>query len=126
MESAKTQELLDPHLHSQALLFRLFHEEGVRVFKPQDITKGCRCDSEKVQRVLATLPKDDLEYLKDSGTIKMHCEFCSRDFVLNPDSGGDSEASKPAKKKSKKKKEKNQIKLQGRRRKKIIIIMTLN
>lgn len=102
MESAKTQELLDPHLHSQALLFRLFHEEGVRVFKPQDVTKGCRCDSEKVQRVLATLPRDDLEYLKDSGTIKMHCEFCSRDFILDP--GADDAPEKGLSKKGKPKK----------------------
>ena len=102
MESAKAQELLDPDLHSQALLLRLFHEEGVRVFKPQDITKGCRCDSEKVQRVLATLPKDDLEYLKDSGTIKMHCEFCSRDFILDP--GADDMPKGKSKKGSPKKK----------------------
>jgi molecular chaperone Hsp33 len=99
LESARAQELLAPDLHSQALLLRLFHEEGVRVYKPQAITKGCRCDSEKVQRVLATLSEDDLEYLKDSGTIKMHCEFCSRDFILEPETVEGSGPGKPKKKK---------------------------
>jgi molecular chaperone Hsp33 len=99
LESAKDHELTDPDMHSQELLLRLFHEEGVRVYKPLDISKGCRCDNEKVQQVLATLSKDDVEYLKESGTIKMHCEFCSKDFVLEPDSIKKSPGKKPKKKK---------------------------
>ena len=104
LNSAKDSELLDPDLHSQALLLRLFHEEGVRVYKPLDIKKGCRCDADKVRQVLATLPKDDIEYLKENGTIKMHCEFCSRDFILEPDALKDSSSKvTPLKKKSPKK-----------------------
>jgi molecular chaperone Hsp33 len=81
----KDSEILDPALHSRELLLRLFHEEGVRVYKPLHVTKGCRCDSEKIEKVLASLADDDIEYLSESGTIQMHCEFCSRDFTLDPD-----------------------------------------
>ncbi len=81
----KDSEILDPALHSRELLLRLFHEEGVRVYKPLHLTKGCRCDSEKIGKVLATLADDDIEYLSESGTIQMHCEFCSRNFTLDPD-----------------------------------------
>ena len=85
LDTVKDNEILDPGLHSRELLLRLFHEEGVRVYKPVDVTKGCRCDTDKIEKILAGLADDDIEYLVESGTIKMHCEFCSRDFTLEPD-----------------------------------------
>jgi molecular chaperone Hsp33 len=85
LDTMKDDEILSPDLHSQELLLRLFHEEGVRVFKPVDLSKGCRCDSKKVEKILESLAQDDIDYLAENGTIKMHCEFCSKDFTLNPD-----------------------------------------
>lgn len=98
-ETVKDAEILDPAMHSRELLMRLFHEEGVRVYKPVHVTKGCRCDSEKIEKVLASLAEDDIEYLADNGTIKMHCEFCSRDFTLDPDMVKKRSKKKPSKKK---------------------------
>ncbi len=83
-DTVKDKELTAPDLHSRELLLRLFHEEGVRVFKPYGIAKGCRCDASKVEKVLASLPAEDIEYLMENGTIKMHCEFCSKEFTLEP------------------------------------------
>ncbi|MGB4057569.1 MAG: Hsp33 family molecular chaperone HslO [Alphaproteobacteria bacterium] len=99
LDTAKDGEFLDPGLHSRELLLRLFHEEGVRVFKPLDISKGCRCDSDKVQKVLAGLPEEDIKYLMENGTINMHCEFCSRDFKLDPEVIKGRHGKKPPKKK---------------------------
>lgn len=85
LDTVKDEELTSAKLYSRELLMRLFHEEGVRVYKPQSIQKGCRCDAKKIENVLVGLPKEDIEYLMENGTIKMHCEFCSRDFTLEPD-----------------------------------------
>jgi molecular chaperone Hsp33 len=81
--TATDKEFLDPDMHSNELLTRLFHEEGVRVFAPQDIQKGCRCSREKVENVLRMMPADDMEFMKVNGEITMTCEFCSRDFVFD-------------------------------------------
>ncbi len=76
-------ELLDAKLHDETLLFRLFHEEGVRVYKPQPVTKGCRCTAEKLKGVLSLLSHDDLEHAAKEGKITMTCEFCNKDFDFN-------------------------------------------
>ena len=82
MESCTDDELLDESLHSNVLLTRLFHEESVRVFKPLDVFKGCRCSEEKVQSMLLMMSPEDLDYMEqDDGQISMRCEFCSQEFV---------------------------------------------
>ena len=80
MDSSTEDELLDVGLHSNVLLMRLFHEEGVRVFKPQDVVKGCRCSRERVDGILVTLSDDDLEYMAQEDDVSVKCEFCSTDY----------------------------------------------
>lgn len=85
LETCKDEELLDPKLHDDTLLFRLFHEEGVRVYSPQTVTKGCRCNPEKLQNILGMLSSDDLEHATVNGEIVMTCEFCNKDFKFDPE-----------------------------------------
>lgn len=80
MDTASENELLDPALHSNTLLFRLFHEEGVRVFEPKRPRKNCRCDTGKVLSVLKTMSDDDLAYVEKDGRIEVKCEFCSKEY----------------------------------------------
>jgi len=75
--SCTPEELLDPALSAHDLLFRLFHEEGVRVFQPRSLTGNCRCSRERVSNVLNSLPNEHLEELKVEGVISATCEFCS-------------------------------------------------
>ncbi|HOO50380.1 MAG TPA: Hsp33 family molecular chaperone HslO [Alphaproteobacteria bacterium] len=84
LETCTKEELLDPKLHDETLLYRLFHEEGVRVFTPQPIQKGCRCTPEKLQSILALLSEDDREHATVNGEIAMTCEFCNKDFKFDP------------------------------------------
>lgn len=84
LDSCTEDEILDPDLHSNELLLRLFHEEGVRVFEPVSVEKGCRCSTEKVEKVIRSMSEDDIEYMKKDGVITMTCEFCSQDFVFDP------------------------------------------
>lgn len=85
MESCTEDELLDADLHSNILLTRLFHEEDVRVFKPMDIIKSCRCDEERVLSVLLMMSVDDLDYMEKDGVIAMRCEFCSKEYAYPRD-----------------------------------------
>ena len=85
MDSCTDDEFLDPALHSNAVLFRLFNEEGVRVFESQLLQKGCRCDPARVENILLSMSQDDLDYMVKDGHITMHCEFCSHDFLFKPD-----------------------------------------
>ena len=82
--SVKDEELLSGELSANDLLFRLFHEEGVRIFDPMALTNTCRCSPDRVSRILSTMSDDDIEHITIDGKIVMTCEFCSRDYVLDP------------------------------------------
>lgn len=80
LDTCKDEELLDLKLHDETLLYRLFHEEGVIIYKPHLITKGCRCTPEKLKGVLSTLTPEDLDHAAINGTVTMTCEFCNKHF----------------------------------------------
>ncbi len=80
LDTCTEDELLDVEINPNALLTRLFHEEGVRVFDPISLQKGCRCDEGRVKNVLYTMPAEDLEYMAKKNKISMRCEFCSTDY----------------------------------------------
>lgn len=84
LDTCTDDEFLSPEIPATELLTRLFHEEGVRVFDPVLVSKGCRCDASKVQKVLALMSDDDIEHMTVDGKITMHCEFCSKDIVFDP------------------------------------------
>ena len=56
MASVSSAELTDARLLPEDLLFRLFHEDGVRVFRKQPLIAGCRCSRERVAQVLRAMP----------------------------------------------------------------------
>lgn len=85
LATCKREELLDPRLHDDTLLFRLFHEEGVRVFPSVPLTKGCRCSTEKLINILRTLPESEREHIVVDGKITVNCEFCNKNFDFLPE-----------------------------------------
>ena len=78
--SCSADELLDDSLALNDLLFRLFHEEGVRVFEPRQVTEGCRCSQDKLENVLKSMPRAEIEDLKTEGAVEVTCEFCTRTY----------------------------------------------
>jgi molecular chaperone Hsp33 len=79
--TATEAELLDPGLPADALLYRLFHEEGVRVFAPQDLRFGCRCTRERVEKLLRSFPDAEVEQMRqDDGLLVVTCQFCNAGF----------------------------------------------
>jgi molecular chaperone Hsp33 len=77
MSSSTSAELVDPDLSSEALLFRLFHEDGVRAHVPHPLAAKCRCSRQRVETVLRALQPDELEEMKIDGRVTVTCEFCS-------------------------------------------------
>lgn len=85
LETCREDELLDPRLHENVLLYRLFHEEGVRIFTPLAIQKGCRCNEDKLRAVIKMLPVEDQTDIVIDGKITLTCEFCNTEYSFSPD-----------------------------------------
>lgn len=75
-------ELLDPALPPAELLFKLYHERGVRVFQPQPYRFSCRCSRERVSRTLASFPRAEIESMRVNGNIEVSCEFCGAEYAF--------------------------------------------
>lgn len=78
-------ELADPELTSERLLFRLYHETGVRVFAPMPMVERCTCSADRIEDMLATnFTAEDREEMAVAGEIEVVCEFCSTAYHFNP------------------------------------------
>jgi molecular chaperone Hsp33 len=81
-------ELIDPELSGERLLYRLFHERGVRVFAPLPLRAQCSCSRDAVSTMLKSFePKDRAEMVKD-GKVVVTCEFCSSVYEFTPAEAG--------------------------------------
>lgn len=83
LETVRQEELLDPGLPAETLLFQLFHEDGVRAYPPGSLWRDCRCTQEKLADVLASFPRGELDELKVGGVVEMRCEFCNETFTFD-------------------------------------------
>ena len=78
-------ELVDPALSSERLVYRLFHERGVRVFRSVDVVAECSCSRENVEAMLKSFSQDDRDHMVENGMISVTCEFCSSNYQFAPD-----------------------------------------
>ncbi len=70
-------ELVDPNLSGERLLYRLFHQRGVKVFPERELTEFCRCSDRKVEDLIRSFPPDERQMMVgDDGRIGVTCEFC--------------------------------------------------
>jgi molecular chaperone Hsp33 len=77
-------ELIDPALSSERLLYRLFHERGVRVFRSVAVRAQCSCSRDGVASMLRSFSADDRDHMVEDGAIRVTCEFCSATYVFAP------------------------------------------
>jgi molecular chaperone Hsp33 len=77
-------ELIDPALSSERLVYRLFHERGVRVFRGVDVVAECSCSRPNVEAMLRSFSQDDRDHMVENGTISVTCEFCSSTYRFEP------------------------------------------
>jgi molecular chaperone Hsp33 len=82
--SIRHDELVDPGLSLEAMVWRLFHEETeVRVEQGPPLVRGCRCSLEHYASVISSFPKSDqIDMKNEAGVIVIDCAFCSKVFEL--------------------------------------------
>ena len=81
-------ELIDPDLSGERLLYRLFHERGVRVFAPLPLRAQCSCSREAVSSMLKSFAPDDRAAMVQDGKVVVTCEFCSSVYQFTPHEAG--------------------------------------
>jgi molecular chaperone Hsp33 len=81
-------ELIDPDLSGERLLYRLFHERGVRVFKPLDLHARCSCSRDAVSAMLKSFEAKDRAEMVKEGKVVVTCEFCSSVYEFTPQEAG--------------------------------------
>ncbi len=77
--TVRTEELLaDPF---ERLLWKLFHEEGVRLQPPESVAFGCRCSQTRAAATLQAIGEaESRSVLAEQGLIKIQCEFCQQEY----------------------------------------------
>jgi molecular chaperone Hsp33 len=84
MASATEAEMLDPDLPAETLIHRLFHQEEPRQFARRPFAARCRCSRERIDRVLRSIKREELDDLRDSsGKVAVKCEFCSTEYIYD-------------------------------------------
>jgi len=78
------EELASADLDPQALLWRLFHEEEVRLFPAIAPSRGCRCSPAHITEVLSRFPEAERADMRGpDGTIGVDCQFCARTWRIH-------------------------------------------
>ena len=85
VQSTQDDELLDPSISMETLLYRLFHEDGVRAFDEKRLHRGCSCNPDKIAVVLQRYSPEELAEMVEGGIINVSCDFCRRDFRFSAD-----------------------------------------
>jgi molecular chaperone Hsp33 len=79
-------ELIDPTITPEILLYRLFHEDGVRLEDARALKAQCRCSSDRIGAVLASFSEQEkAEMVEPDGKIHVTCEYCGTLYKLEPD-----------------------------------------
>jgi molecular chaperone Hsp33 len=85
MRTVEDHELADASVSGERLLYRLFHERGVRVFESTPLADRCRCSSARILEMLQGFNQDDRDAMVGAdGRIGVTCEFCSVHYSFEP------------------------------------------
>ena len=73
VDTVEASELADPDVGVERLLFRLFHERGVRVFPPNPVADDCSCNRERIKGVLSNFSAEEITESVEDGAIAVTC-----------------------------------------------------
>lgn len=82
LDSLTAEEIFSADLSAEDILFRLFHEHQVRVFKENEYTFHCRCSRDKLQATLSTMKEKDIDDMVEDGRITATCNFCGQTYTF--------------------------------------------
>ena len=82
-------ELVDTALAPETVLWRLFHEDEVRVQPAETVAFRCDCDASRIVTVLKSYAPQERAGLADpDGIIRARCEFCGTTHEIGPEALG--------------------------------------
>ncbi|SHG64461.1 molecular chaperone Hsp33 [Kaistia soli DSM 19436] len=84
VSTTEDHELIDPEVPAERLLYRLFHERGVRVFDPTAVRDQCSCSRERIVGVLRSFSAEEITESIEDGAITVTCEFCGLKYNFDP------------------------------------------
>jgi len=84
LATVSPDELFDPTVSAERLLYRLFHEHGVRVFDGVGVVDDCSCSREKIRAILDGFTAEEIADSTEDGVIRVSCEFCSKHYEFDP------------------------------------------
>ena len=77
--TVQDRELIE--LPPKRLLYRLYHQDPLRLFEPRPVQFRCSCSRERTLRALAALgPAEVEDLLREQGSVTMDCEFCNQQY----------------------------------------------
>ena len=83
-DTVQNSELLE--LDHETLLFRLFHEEIVRVFEQEPVRFVCTCSWQRSAKIISTLDRQEIDaIIEEEGQVAMDCQFCNHQYTFNKD-----------------------------------------
>ncbi|CZF81910.1 Hsp33 family molecular chaperone HslO [Grimontia marina] len=81
-ETVKDEELFN--LEAEEVLYRLYHQENVKVYKPKIVTFKCSCSRERSASAIAAIERQEVEKMvAETGNIKLHCDYCGADYEFD-------------------------------------------
>jgi len=84
LSTVEPTELIDPAVGTERLLYRLFHEHGVRVYEGLTVVDDCSCSRERIRSILESFTPEEIADSVEDGRIKVSCEFCSKSYEFDP------------------------------------------
>jgi molecular chaperone Hsp33 len=83
--TVRDEELLDPMLAPDRLIYALFHEEEVRAFESSELRFHCGCSQDRVKSMLDSFGGDELSDMAEDRKIRVTCEFCNTRYEFDPE-----------------------------------------
>ena len=84
LQTTEDSELLDAELEAETLAYRLFNEDGVRVFDARPLHFDCPCSRDRVKNMLSGLSETYQDEMQEKETIEVRCEFCNELYLFSP------------------------------------------
>jgi len=80
--TVKNEELFT--LEANELLYRLYNQEQVKLFEPQEVEFLCGCSRDRSGAAIVTISRDEInDILAEEGSVSLHCDYCGTTYSFD-------------------------------------------